>query len=113
MISALWTDQLSVYGSARFIIIGVEFTEIIQRTFRTARLASVTDIPAEFYGPVAEVGRYVGRDQLDEVFFHLCRLFVLGKTEPSCDTDTVGICYHSRLAENVAEHKIGSFSADA
>ena len=60
---------------------------------------------------MAKVGLLVDVDQRGKDFFHLVGILQVGgvHTEPSANTDAVGVCHDAALSVNIAQQKIGNF----
>ena len=71
-----------------------------------------TDIASMQDKAVAEVIALLRRDQLPHLFFHFRRLFyVIHDTDTVTQTDTVCICHHRRLTEDIAQNQVGALAS--
>ena len=87
--STLYADKRGIRICLCFRI---EFRTVdSQPTLAAFWAAGSTGVTSELNDPVAEIAAFFGRKDLPKLVFHLLRFLSVGKTEPSADSNAMGV----------------------
>ena len=89
--------------------------EVGKRTYITSRTSGNARLPAKPYYAMAKIATLALFNDLRQNLLHLegvLKAFGV-HTEPTADSDAMGICYNCVTTENVTDKQVCDFSADA
>ena len=83
-----------------------------KRTFCAFGRTGGADVTPEQYDPMAKIAALIRRKDFAQLFFHFFRFFTFGETQPSTDSDAMGITDNaSGGVVQITHQKIGCFAS--